>query len=62
MLDKFTLRAFVIVTAWIGLLSYIAYAVYKYPDLVLQTYDTVLGIAISITSVAIGRYLFEQKQ
>jgi hypothetical protein len=58
MLDKLTLKAFVIVTGWLGLLALIAYIAYKEPQKVIDSFDTLLGAGLSIINIAIGKWLF----
>lgn len=59
-LDKLTLKAFVVVTGWLGLLAMIAYAIYKFPELVHDAFSTALGAALTIVNIAIAKWLFEQ--
>jgi hypothetical protein len=58
MIDKLTLKSFVIVTGWIGLLALIGYAAYKDPSRVTNSFDTLLGAGLSIINIAIGKWLF----
>jgi uncharacterized BrkB/YihY/UPF0761 family membrane protein len=60
LLDKFTLRSFVVVTGWVGLMCFIFYAIYKNPDLIEKTFDVAFGTAITIISFAVGRWLFRE--
>jgi uncharacterized BrkB/YihY/UPF0761 family membrane protein len=61
MLNKFTLRSFIIITGWIGLLCFIAYCIYKNPDLVEKVFDVAFGTAITVVSFSIGKWLFGEK-
>jgi hypothetical protein len=56
--SKFTLKSFIIVTGWSGLLLLIAYIVYKDPQKAIDYYDTLIGFATSILGIAIGKWLF----
>jgi len=56
--DKLTLKAFIIVTGWTGLLALIGYVAYKDPDRVINSFDTILGAGLSIVNIAIGKWLF----
>ncbi len=58
MLEKLTLKAFIVITGWIGLLSAIAYSIAKKPELIDKSFDILLGSAITIINVAIARWLF----
>jgi len=58
MIEKFTLKAFVIITGWIFLLLAIAYAMYEKLELIDKSFDVLLGSAITIINVAIARWLF----
>lgn len=58
MLEKLTLKAFIVITGWIGLLLAIAYSIYKKPELIDKSFDILLGSAITIINVAIARWLF----
>jgi membrane protein DedA with SNARE-associated domain len=57
-LSRFTLKSFIIVTGWTGLLLLIAYIVYKDPQKAIDNYDTLIGFATSILGIAIGKWLF----
>jgi hypothetical protein len=57
-LDKLTLKAFIIVTGWTGLLVLIGYVAYKDPSRVINSFDTLLGAGLSIINIAIGKWLF----
>jgi membrane protein DedA with SNARE-associated domain len=57
-LSKFTLKSFIIVTGWSGLLMLIAYIVYKDPQKAIDYYDTLIGFAVSTLGIAIGKWLF----
>ena len=56
--SKFTLKAFIVATGWIGLLALIAYIVYKEPQKAIDAFDTLLGAGLSIINIAIGKWLF----
>jgi hypothetical protein len=58
--DKLTLKVFVVITGWIGLLSLIAYIVYKEPQRAIDSYDTLLGVALTIINLAIAKWLFRE--
>jgi len=58
MLEKLTLKAFIVITGWIGLLLAIAYSIAKKPELIDKSFDVLLGSAITIVNVAIARWLF----
>lgn len=58
---KFTLRAFVAVTGWIGLLASIAYGFYKFPEQLEANLSTLIGVALTIVNIAIAKWLFEAK-
>jgi uncharacterized BrkB/YihY/UPF0761 family membrane protein len=60
-LNKFTLRSFVIITGWIGLLCFIAYGIYKNPNLIEKVFDIAFGTAITVVSFSIGKWLFGEK-
>jgi membrane protein DedA with SNARE-associated domain len=55
---KFTLKAFIVATGWIGLLALIAYIVYKEPQKAIDAFDTLLGAGLSVINIAIGKWLF----
>jgi hypothetical protein len=57
-LSKFTLKSFIIITGWSGLLLLIAYIVYKDPQKAIDYYDTLIGFATSTLGIAIGKWLF----
>jgi uncharacterized BrkB/YihY/UPF0761 family membrane protein len=60
-IDKFTLRSFVIITGWISLLCFIAYGIYKNPDLIEKVFDVAFGTAITVVSFSISKWLFGEK-
>jgi len=58
---KATLKSFVVVVSILGLIAYIAYAVYQYPELLKENFNTVLSIAIAIANAAILKWLFGEE-
>lgn len=58
---KLSLRSFVIVSGWSGVLGIIAYSVYKFPELARDAFSTILGVGLTIVNIAIAKWLFEQK-
>jgi uncharacterized BrkB/YihY/UPF0761 family membrane protein len=61
MIDKFTLRSFIIITGWVGLLSFIAYGIYRNPNLIEKVFDIAFGTAITVISFSVGKWLFGEK-
>jgi len=59
-LDKFTLRSFIVISGWIALLLGIAYASYKEPSKIVDAFDTLIGAALTIINIAIARWLFKE--
>jgi hypothetical protein len=59
-INKFTLRSFIIITGWVGLLCFIAYGIYRNPSLIEKVFDVAFGTAITIISFAVGRWLFRE--
>ena len=59
--NKFTLKAFVIVTGWLGLLALVTYIIYKEPQKAIDAFDTLLGAGLTIINIAIARWLFSEK-
>ena len=59
--DKFTLRSFVIITGWVGLLCFIAYGIYRNPSLIDKVFDVAFGTAITVVSFSVGKWLFGEK-
>jgi len=57
----FTLKSFVVVTAWLGILAFIAYVIYKDLSKATESFNTVLGVALSIANIAIAKWLFGEK-
>jgi len=57
----FTLKSFVVVTAWLGMLAFIAYVIYKDLSKATESFNTVLGVALSIANIAIAKWLFGEK-
>ncbi|MEM2191390.1 MAG: hypothetical protein QW540_08190 [Archaeoglobaceae archaeon] len=58
--DKFTLKSFIVVSAWLSLLLFIAYGCYKYPELVKENFSNAFSVALAILNIAIGGWLFEK--
>jgi len=56
-----TLKSFVVVTAWLGILAFIAYVIYKDLSKATESFNTVLGVALSIANIAIAKWLFGEK-
>jgi len=57
----FTLKSFIVVTAWLGMLAFIAYVIYKDLSKATESFNTVLGAALSIANIAIAKWLFGEK-
>lgn len=60
LVDKLTLKAYVVITGWSGLMALIGYLVYKYPNVAINSFENVLGAALTIISIAIGKWLFKE--
>jgi len=56
-----TLKSFIVVTAWLGMLAFIAYVIYKDLSKATESFNTVLGVALSIANIAIAKWLFGEK-
>jgi len=59
---KATLRSIVVIVSIFGLMLYIAYSIYKYPELLKESFNTVLSIALAIVNTAILKWLFSDTQ
>ena len=60
-ITRFTLKSFIVITAWLGILAFIAYVIYKDVSKAIESFDTVLGVALSIANIAIAKWLFGEK-
>lgn len=60
--DKLSLRTFIVVTGWSGLLTLIGYLVYKYSDVAVNSFENILGAALTIVSIAISKWLFKDNE
>jgi len=58
--DKLTLKVLIVITGWIGLLALIGYIVYKEPQKAINSYDTLLGVALTVVNLAIAKWLFRE--
>ena len=61
-IDKLTLKIFIVISGWIGLLALIGYVAYKEPEKVINSYDTLLGVALTIINLAIAKWLFKEEE
>jgi hypothetical protein len=60
-INKFTLRSFIIITSWLGLLSFIAYGIYRNPSLIEKVFDIAFGTAITVVSFSVSKWLFGER-
>lgn len=57
---KATLRSIVVIISVFGLMLYIGYSAYKYPELLKENFNTVLSIALAIANTAVLKWLFSE--
>lgn len=55
---RISMIGYVGITGWTGLLLLIGYLTVKYPDIVSEKLDVILGAALSAVSMFLGKYLF----
>lgn len=57
---KLSLKSFIVITAWVGLIILIAYASYKNPDKLRDNYETILQTGLTILTISISKWLFSE--